>query len=238
MKNGLLFFFIMSFGIGFSQNKFEQMPENTKEIHFSYQLKSKVHIDESGVYADSLFFKRNFPRLKFSQVANPEMFYLNAKILFRNLRNADKKRLMAILYLNNENYEGIYFVEQNKTIIFADRSDEEIKEIFKKYFKEDYEDYKYKVELYYGNKTKHILYPSIYYQFRFDEIEKEIEWLTETKGIYKESSNKDVFTTTVTFDKNLSKYITIGYIFKNSEFGAIKIESFESVLELTEVTYK
>lgn len=238
MKNYLLFLSLVSFGIGFSQNKFEPMPENTKEIHFSYRLKSKIHIDENLVYADSLFFKRNFPRLRFSKVENPDVYYLNSKMSFRTLRNADKKRLMAILYLNNETYEGIYFIEQNKTIIFADRSDKEIKEIFKNYFKEEYEDYKYKVELYYDKKTKHILYPSVYYQFGFDEIEKEIEWLTETKGIYKESSKKDVFTTTVTFDKNLSKYISIGYIFKNSEFGAIKIESFESVLELTEVTYK
>ena len=63
---------LLSFQLSFSQSKFEKMPEGTNEIHFTYKQNSKIFIDESGVYADSLFFKKNFPKMKVINVNNSD----------------------------------------------------------------------------------------------------------------------------------------------------------------------
>ena len=42
----------------------------------------------------------------------------------------------------------------------------------------------------------------------------------------------------LTFDENLPKVVSLGFIFENSTIGVKKVESMESILELTEVKYK
>lgn len=56
MKRLLIVLVLLSYHLGFSQQKFEKLPEGANEIHFSYKQSGKLLIDESGVYADSLFF--------------------------------------------------------------------------------------------------------------------------------------------------------------------------------------
>ena len=238
MRKVLFIIVLISFQLSFSQTEFAKMPEGTNEIHFTYKLSSKIFIDESGVYADSLFFKRNFPKRNLIRITNPKETYLNCKIDWKTFRNADKKQLLAILYHSNESYTGIHFIEQNKTVIFAVRNDEKIKEIFKKYFDEDYIPFNYKIEMDYGRRIKHINYPSVYYQFGFDEIEKEIEYISKTQGLYTEVVKRKSYFNEVTCEENLSKKITMGYVFKHNDFGVSEIESYESLLELIEVKYK
>ena len=238
MRNLLSIIALLIVQLSFSQSKFEKMPEGAKEIQFSYKLSSKIYFDESGVYGDSLFFKRNFPKRNSIRITNPKESYLNCKMNWNTFRNADKKQLLAFLYHNNESYTGLHFIEQNKTVIFAVRNDEKIKEIFKKYFDEDYIPFNYKIEMNYHRRVKHINYPSVYYQFGFDEIEKGIEYISKTQGFYSEVVKRKSYSNQVNFDENLSKYITMGYVFKNNDFGVSKIESSESILELTEVKYK
>lgn len=238
MRKFLSIIILLIFQISFSQSKFEKMPEETNEIHFKCKLSSKIQIDENGVYADSLFFKTYFPKTNYSKVAKPKAYYLNSKVELTTLRKSNKRKLIAVLYHNNETYKGIHFIEQSKTFIIAERNDEELKTIFKNYFGEEYAVFQYKIDIDYSKKIKHVLYPNAYHQFGFDEIQKEIDWTSKTKGVFVEKVKKKRYTNAVTFDENLSKYISMGYIFKNSDFGVSKIESFESTLELIEVKYK
>ena len=238
MQKFLAILALFSFQFGFSQTVFEKMPESANEIHFSYKLKSKVLVDGTSVYADSLFFKTYFSRITFSKVADPKTYYLNSKVEFKTLKNSDKEKLIAILYHNNETYTGIHFVEQIKTVIWAERNDDDIRAIFNNYFKVDYHLFKYKIEFDYSKKIKHVLYPDAYYQFGFDEIQKEMDLTSRIKGIFVEKVKNNRYSNAVTFDENLSKYVSMGYIFKNSDFGVSKIESYESILELIEVNYK
>ncbi|CAM4170460.1 hypothetical protein FLAN108750_13815 [Flavobacterium antarcticum] len=238
MQKFLVLLVLLSFQCGFSQTPFEKMPENAKEIHFTYKQKLKVHIDESGVYADSLFFKTYFPQIHSTKVIHPKAYYLNTKVELKAFKNEDKRQLAGILYHNNESYVGIHFMEQNKSVIWAERNDEAVKAIFKKYFKQSYSKFKYKIEIYYDKQVKHVLYPSAYYQFGFAEIQKQINWISKTEGVYSEVIKDKRYSYALTFDENLSKYVSMGYIFKNSDFGVSKIESFESILQLIEVKYK
>lgn len=240
MRNLLFLIALFIVQISFSQRKFEKMPEGANEIHFEYKLSSKIFIDESGVYADSLFFKKNFPKVKVLNVPSPTTYYLNTKADLKAFRNMNKNQLISILYHLNERYNAVHFMEQNKTVIKAVRDDDGVKGIFKKYFNKDYSLFNYKIEIYYDKKIKHLLYPMAYYQLSFDEIQKDISWISNTKGEYIQQikNKKETYVNALTFDENLPKFVSMGYIFKNNDVGVSKIDSFESTLELTEVKYK
>lgn len=240
MKRLLSVLILLSFHLGFSQQKFEKLPEGANEIHFSYKQSGKLLIDESGVYADSLFFKKNFPKIKVGKVENPAKYYLNTRADLKSFRNTNRHKLITILYHLNEDYNAVHFIGENKTIIKAARNDASVEEIFEKYFSEDYFVFNYKIEIYYDAQVKHLLYPIAYYQFSFDEVQKKINWISPTQGNYVErSENKKAdYVNVLTFDENLPKVVSLGFIFENSTIGVRKVESMESILELTEVKYK
>lgn len=98
MRKILSIVVLLSFQLNFSQSKFEKMPEGTNEIHFTYKQNSKIFIDESGVYADSLFFKKNFPKMKVINVIDPATYYLNTKADLKSFRSTNKHKLTSILY--------------------------------------------------------------------------------------------------------------------------------------------
>lgn len=79
-----------------------------------------------------------------------------------------------------------------------------------------------------------------YYQLSFDEIQKNIDWMSSTRGKYVEQSKKkkEDYVNVITVDENLPKVVSMGFILENSNLGVSKVESIESILELTEVKYK
>jgi hypothetical protein len=214
------------------------MPENAKEIQFTYRLKTKVLVDESGVYADSLFFRMNFPAVKFIKVNQPKENHLNACIQLQSLKKVDKEKLEGILYHANEVYTATYSIKNDQTNIAASRNDAELKVVFNKYFQTNYKTFKYNEKLDYKKRVKRIVYPNISYQPKFDEIEKSISWISETEGTFNEIVGNSNIANVIVVDRNLAKVISLGHIFENCEFGVISIESVANKLELIAVTYK
>lgn len=241
MKKLLLGLVLLNWTMSFAQAKFEKMPEGANEIHFKYNLSTKIFIDETGVYADSLFFKKNFPKIEVVEATNPNAYYLNTKADVKAFRGANKDKLLSILYHVNEKYTAVHYLDQNKSVIYAERNDDEVREIYNKYFnKEYYGLFNYKEELDYERKINQKKYPLVNYEFTFDEIQKNINWSSKIQGQFMEHTSKkeEGYFSAVTFDENLPKFVSLGYVFTNSDFGVTKVESDESILELTEVNYK
>jgi hypothetical protein len=239
MENTFLFVFVLGgFMFGFAQNQFPKMPPDTQEIHFTYKRTSKIAVDEQGVHADSVLFKTYFPTLKIAKVSHPKTSYLNAVIQVEKFTGDDKAKLFDMLYHENETYLGTFFVKENKTIISSKRNDEDIKAIFKKYFKKSYSNFYYRITLDYKKKTHYVKYPNGSYEGTFDEIQKEVKWFTPTEGTFIEVSHTVQKRNVALFDENLSDKITFDYIFTNSTKGLLKVESIENILELVEVHYK
>ncbi|WP_026977319.1 hypothetical protein [Flavobacterium tegetincola] len=240
MKKLLFGLLMCSSDLGFAQKQFEKMPEGTAEIHFKYECSSKMLIDETGVYADSVLFKYYFPKLKFTKVLNPTVQYLNSTLELKDFKGDKKKELISFLYHLNQSYYGVHDIKSNKTRITVQRNDADIKAIFRKYFNKDYSLFSFTEEFDYTNKMKYTAFPSGSYAFPFDKVQIYLKPISKTKGEFmKEISGKrESYNNLVDFDENLSKYISLGYIFANSDYGVTKVESFESKLELTEVYYK
>lgn len=238
MKKLLSILFLFSFCFGFSQNKFPIMSENTTEIHFTYQRKSNTFVDEKGFYADSTFCKIQFPDLQFSKVENPMDKYLNAFIPFNSFKRENKRRLVDILYHGNEIYKGIYYFKTNNTIINAERNDSEIRAIFKKYFKKSYSIFKYIKEINYNVSTQYLNFPLVSYTSKFEEIQKHIIWKSDDKGVFHERKGDIMYSNLIKVDENLSKYISLGYLFENNKYGVLKIKSIDETVELLSVSYK
>lgn len=91
MKQLLFAVLLVSCFAGFSQNEFPKMPENAEEIRFTYKQSSKIFIDESGIYADSLFLVKHFPKSKFTKVDHPKERFLNSFIQWNSFRRRDKE---------------------------------------------------------------------------------------------------------------------------------------------------
>ena len=234
----LLVLVVGGFLPGFAQNQFQEMPPEAKEIHFTYKRTSKIAVDEKGVYADSVLFKTYFPQLKYTKVSSPKMYYLNAMIPIEKITGDDQAKLLGMLYHENETYLGTHFFKKNKTIISAERDDEHIKAILKKYFKKSYASFSYMIKLDYSKKTHYVKYPRVSYEKTFDEIQKEVKWFSPTEGSFEETNGNIQKTNVASFDENLSDKIAFDYIFSNSTKGLVKVESIENILELVEVHYK
>ena len=136
MKNILNIIFFLTFSNCFSQVVFEKMPENAKEIHFVYQIKSNYIVNDEGVFADTLLLKIDFPTLKYNLRKNPQ----DSSLVYgfstlKNFGGKNKDILYAIFYHSNETINGIHFIPSKKTVFNVVRGDDETKMIFKKYLK-------------------------------------------------------------------------------------------------------
>jgi hypothetical protein len=222
----------------FSQSVFENMPENAKEIHFTYEKKSKYIIADNGVYGDSIALAIDFPLVKTILKKHPK--FPNQQIHFASFKDMNKEEerfLASSIYHTNEIIKGTYFVPSKTTVFYVTRDDEETKLAFKKYFSERYYKFEYRQEFNYNTRMEKRKYPGINYKLKFDEIEKTIFFEDAIYGSYKEIVKGIQYTNIVLMNPNLSKYIS-PYIFTNNTNGVEKIDTINQTITLLSVSYK
>ena len=229
----------MSFYNGFSQVFFEKTPENAKEIHFVYEMKSNYSINDDGVFADTLLLNIDFPDLKYILRKHPsDTSIVCGFSTLKNFGSNNKEKLKGILYHTNETIHGIHFIPSKKTVFNVVRGDEETKMIFKKYFKERFVNFEYREEFDFVKKTEKIKFPNVSYDRTFSEISKTIEFKNDDSiGFYQETQKGVLFKNVVFFNSNLSKYIS-PILFDNSKFGVEKLETIMRTITLKSVYYK
>jgi len=218
---------------------FEKMPENAKEIHFVYQIKSNYIVNDEGVFADTLLLKIDFPTLKYNLRKNPQ----DSSLVYgfstlKNFGGKNKDILYAILYHSNETINGIHFIPSKKTVFNVVRGDDETKMIFKKYLKQRFIDFEYREEFDFAKKTEKINFPRVNYDRTFADISKNIKFNNDpTIGFYEEESKGVLYKNIVFFNKDLSKFIS-PVLFDNNNIGVYRIETIKKTITLKSVTYK
>lgn len=238
MKVSINLILFLFFWTSFSQSNFDKMPENTKEIHFIYEKKSNYVIDNNGVYGDSILFAIDFPKLKTILKKNPkDSTQFTHFVSFKNMNKDEEKFLWSSLYHTNEIIKGTYFISSKTLVFYITRNDEETKKIFKKYFSQTYYKFEYRQEFNYITRIEKRQFPSVNYNFKFDEIEKTIVSENNAVSYYTEERNNINYKNSVSMNENLSKYIT-PIIFTNNAFGVEKLESIKEIINLISVTYK
>lgn len=230
---------MISFWNCFSQSSFKKMPENTKEIHFIYEVKSNYVINDEGIYADTLLFKIDFPNSKYTLRKYPkDTTVVCGFSTLKGFGGKNKDKLFSILYHSNETINGIHFIPSRKTVFNVVRGDDETKMIFKKYLKQRFLDFEYREEFDFAKKTEKIKFPRVNYDRTFAEISKKIKFQNEpTIGFYEEENKGFLFKNIVYFNNDLSKFIA-PVLFDNSNFGVEKIETVQRTITLKSVTYK
>lgn len=235
MKFLLHILFLFSFWSCFSQKNFDTIPENAKEIHFVYEIKSRYLIND----ADALLFKIDFPNLKYSLRKKPTDTLTNCGFsTLKNFTLEELKKLKAIIYHTNETIFAVNFIASKKTVFKVIRGNDETKLIFKKYFNERFVNFKYRQEFNFVKRTEKRKYPNVNYNLTFDKISKNLEFKNEDDfGFYYETKNNLQFKNLVLFDKKLSKYIS-PKVFENNNFGIKEIETVQETITLKSVVYK
>ena len=232
--------FLFCFWSCFSQTSFDSIPENAKEIHFVYEVKSNYYVNESGVFADTLLFQVDFPKLKFSKVTNPNnSAFVCGVVEWKDFNNENKKKLSSILYHTNEKIEGEFNVKKNVTIIRVERNDDLTRAVFKKYLKKSYSHFEYTITINYNNKTIGTRYPSVEYSNEFKNKSKEIVYdMNGLSGTFKEDRNEFEFENKIILNDKLNNKIIPGELFSNNSFGVEKIYTVTKTTELKSVYYK
>jgi len=223
----------------FSQTYFEEMPANATEIHFVYEVKSNYLVTEEGIFADTLLFKIDFPKLKFDLRKHPnDSNRICGYTLLKGFGYENKAKLKGILYHTNETINATHFILSKKTVFNVIRGDDEIKKIYKHYFKERFVDFEYKREFDFNKRTEIIKFPTVRYDFTFYERSQKLEYKSEDDfGFYYEIKNNMQFKNLVLFEKTLSKYIS-PILFVNNNFGIKELETVRETIKLRSVQYK
>ncbi|WP_396163785.1 hypothetical protein [Flavobacterium sp.] len=149
----------------------------------------------------------------------------------------NKTKLGSVLYHVNEQIDGVYDPEKDKTILTFTRDDADLRKIFKTHLNKKYEKFVYYVTIDFKMKKVDYKYPSVSYSFIFSEKIKKIEYNNDTflEGNYINMTNTYIEKKKVYFDKKLHPKANIDIVFLNQKFGIVKIESvFETIKLLPE----
>lgn len=234
----LLFYFVNCF----SQDSFQIEPKEFQKIHFVYEEKSNYYIDDRGVYADTLLFSFEFPKLKYIKVKSPinpnqTCGFINYE---RFIDKEDKRKLIGSIYHNTQIYEGIYDAKKNKTTIKVrrDRKDESFIKV-KNYLNESLTGFQFDIKIDYEKSIVEWTFPSTSWRKKFDEVKCEIVFDdNKTSGYYIEKTPKFSMSNMIFLNKNLNNKITPEMLFTNNDFGIEKVETLFSTYRLKSVTYE
>lgn len=210
------------------------------KIHFNYRQTSNFDLDEKGIYANPSLIEFHFPNLKYELIK--ERFDASQKTAFIDYKTLTKeniKKITSIIYHTTQQIEGIYDVNQDKTIYTITRSSKELEQIFQ-YLNEKFYKFKYKMIVDYKKKKIEIIYPTVSYKKQGKEVFRTIVFndAVEINGSYTFQSEGKVFTNQVQLNKELNKKIVPDEFFSNNNFGVKKIISLEDTKTLINYSYE
>ncbi|MFM2229321.1 MAG: hypothetical protein RL607_579 [Bacteroidota bacterium] len=238
MKKILLFVVIHWAVLTVAQPMITPMPEGTQEIHFVYEQKAKVYMDDSGIYMDTLMMKVYYPKVRFVVKQHPKN--TNLQWAFSQSKSFSKEELdhlKSLIYHSNEKFIGVYSIQNKKTTINAERNDLEAKDFFNKIFRERYQSFYYSITNDFKLEKQYKKFPSVNYDFTFKQVRHQITFNNEPLiGSYTGESNGIQFKNIVYLNPLLPKEISIDIF--DAKFGIERIDNFDRTLELTAITYK
>lgn len=232
-----LFYMVLLANITFAQ---EKTPQYSK-AYFVYERKSNYHIDEKGVYADTLLLKAEFPDLKYSRVKHPiDSIRIVGYVPLDKLSKKDKDELASSIYHTTELIEGVHDFKKNITRLKIRRDDANAKEVIKKYLGERYHKFKHKETIDYNKQKIWLKFPSISYTKKFDTELKTIKFGSDTRlwGYYRENRKTLLLDNFVLLKEGLDNKIVPDVIFSNNEFGVEKIATIYQTIRLKSVTFE
>ncbi|MFN3967453.1 hypothetical protein [Flavobacterium sp.] len=240
MKYFINIWFLVSFWNCFSQNSYSLEPREYKKIHFVYEKKSNFYFDEKGIYADTTLFRVEFPKVRLIKIKHPKEGYQCGFISFSTIKadEESQKRLLGIIYHSCESYVGTYDLKKNITTIKAVRYDSEVIKLFNDVFDKGYSKFSYTIYIDYKRKLKRLEFPSITYEKTFNEEQKTLKQNSANVFYFYEKSGELMLTNVVSLNENLSKYITLGYVFDNNDFGLEKVSTIHVTYQLKSVSYE
>lgn len=237
---GKIFFFglILFCNIVFSQSELSQP---YSKIKFVYEQKSNFFIENDQLYADTLLFKTEFPKLKFSKVSSPlDPTKIIGLVTINSFNYEDNKKLANILYHSTHTIEGTYDLAKHKTTLFFNRGNAALNVILKKYFKGSYPPFKFKVVVDYNKKYIYTNYPNVNYEDLFDSQLNKINFSNDekTQGTYTFENKLGFYSNEIILNKKYNNKITPHIIFSNNDFSVDKIISLLDTITLLSVTYE
>jgi hypothetical protein len=237
MKKIFFSILILFCNIVFSQTG---LSETYSKIKFVYEQKSNFFIENDQLYADTLLFKMEFPKIIFSKIVSPQD---STKMVgFVNIKNLDyeeNEKLGSILYHSTHTIEGTYDLIKDKTTLFFNRGNVALKVIFKKYFKGSYPSFSFKVVIDYHKKQIYTNYPCVNYEESFDSQLNKINFLNDEKtlGTYTFENKLGFHSNEIILNKKYNNKITPHIIFSNNDFAVDKITSLLDTITLLSVIY-
>ena len=237
MKKTLFFVLMHWVVIIVAQPAITPIPDGTKEIHFVYEQKAKVYMDDSGIYMDTLMMKVYYPKVSYVVKQHPKNDTL--QWAFSQSNSFSKKELVdlkAMIYHTNEKYFGVYKIREKQVKIKAERDDSDARMFFDNVFKERYFRFYYTIINNYVKQVQIKNFPSATYKEFFDKIIHSVVYTSDPMiGFYTGVVKNIQYKSIVNLNPMLPKEISIDIF--DTKFGIERINSFDRTLELTAITY-
>lgn len=234
-----LFFVLMHWALlTLAQPAITPIPEGTQEIHFVYEQKAKVYMDDSGIYMDTLMMKVYYPKVSFVVKQHPKNDTLQWAFSQTNsFTDKELDVLKALIYHTNEKFIGVYKIREKLVKIKAERDDSDARMFFDKVLKEKYFRFYYNIINNYANEVQIKDFPSATHKEFFSKIIHSVVYSSDPMiGFYTGVVKNIQYKSIVYLNPMLPKEISIDIF--DVKFGIERIDSFNHTLELKAITYK
>ena len=237
--------FILLFGFNsFLFSQIETPISKPKRIEFTYSTKPNFIFADNGFYADTTFFKIEFPRMKYDLKKSPQDSLKTLGFILKSkLYDVDLKKLKSITFHTFVEKKYVYYTK-NKVLDYEGSfcKTKECQTILKEFFNEKSLygiDFSPSTIRFYDDKksTTQVVKPK---SKNFDYSKNVITWLSNSENIGTYTVLKDDynFTNVVIFNPLLDMHVNPNQLFSNSNFGVEKVISLQSTTTLTSVKYK
>ena len=217
---------------------------NPKRIEFTYSSKPNFIFADNGFYADSTFFKIEFPRMKYILKKSPQDSLKTLGFILKSkLYDVDLKKIKSIVWHTFVETKFTYYTkykEMDSEGSFC--KTKECQSILKDFFNEkslNGVDFSPSTLRFYDDKKRAVQMVKLKPK-EIDYSKNLITWTSDNNniGTYTVTKNDYKIANVVIFNPWLDMHINPNQLFGNSKFGVEKVYSLLTTTTLTMVKYK
>lgn len=234
------FFFVSLFFVSltFGQNA---KSKDYSKIKFVYEKVSNYHLDEKGIYADTLLLQQDLKKNKYEKVASPiDSQTILGFISYDKLSSKEKKKIASSIFHNAELISGEYDKNTNTTVLRVIRKDNDVFKKIKQYLKRNVDGVNSTIEINYATRQYTNSNGNSKTVKSFDEVGQKITYEGKSSGFYafQNKNTGEEIKIAVDFKENLPAVVLPDMVLLNNTAGVNTVFSLQGIAYLKSVSYE
>lgn len=207
------------------------------KIKFVYEKVSNYHLDEKGIYADTLLLQQDLKKNKYEKVASPvDPETTLGFISYDKLSSKEKKNIASSILHNAELISGEYDKQTNTTTLQVTREGHAVFKKVKEYLNKNVNGANSTVVINYATQQ----YSRKNYKKSFEEIGRKITYEGKTKGFYafQNKYTDGELKVAIGFREDLPAVVLPDMVLLNNTNGVTTMSTIQGTTYLKSVSYE